>query len=54
MVVCMLYYKSKNDDLPNTTEEWESDFNEDILNDFQDDSITIKNEVKEEETASRN
>ena len=42
----MWYFKSQNDDLQNTTEEWESDFNDDIFNDFEDDSITMKNEVK--------
>ena len=42
----MWYLKSENYDLPNTTEEWESDFNEDIFNNFGDDSITMKNEVK--------
>ena len=30
MVAQMQYYKSENYDLPNTTEEWESDFNDDF------------------------
>ena len=39
----MLYYKSENDYLPNTTEEWEINFNEDIFNNFEGDSINMKN-----------
>ena len=54
MVTWIQYYKSKNDDIPNTTEEWKSDFNDCIFNDFEDDSITVKYEVKEEETESIN
>ena len=54
MVTWMRYYKSENDNPPNTTEEFESDFNEDIFNGFQDDRITTINEVKEEERVSRN
>ena len=54
MVVWMLYYNSGNYDLPNTTEEWESNFNEDNFNDFEDDKMAVIYEVKEEETASRN
>ena len=54
MVAWMKYYKSENDDLPTTTEEWESNFNKDIFNDIEDDSITMKNEVKEEEIAPGN
>ena len=27
MVAWMQYYKSENDDIPNTTEEWQSNFN---------------------------
>ena len=50
----MRYYKSENDDIPNTTEEWESNFNEDIFNDFEDDSIIMKNEFKEKETIYTN
>ena len=50
----MQYYNSENDDDPNTTEKWESDFNEDIFNDIEDDRIDVKYEVKEEEIASRN
>ena len=50
----MKYYKSENDDLTNTTEEWESNFNYDILNCFEDDSITMKNKVREEEISPRN
>ena len=50
----MQYYKSENDDIPTTTEEWKSNFNEDIFNGIEDDTITMKNEVKEEEIASRN
>ena len=54
MVARMRYYKGENDDLPSTTEEWQIDFNADIFNSFEDDSIAVKYEVKEEETASRN
>ena len=50
MVAWMQYYKSENDDIPNITEEWESNFNENIHNDFEYDGITMKNEVNEEET----
>ena len=50
----MLYYKSENDYLPNTTEECEINFNEDIFNNFEGDSINMKNQVQEEETAPRN
>ena len=54
MVEWIQYYKSENDDIQNTTEEQESDFNDDIFNDFEDDSITMKNDFNEEETAHRN
>ena len=54
MVAWMRYYKGENDDLPNTTEEWESDFNEDIFNDSEYGSIAVKYEVKEEEIESIN
>ena len=54
MISWVKYYKSEDDDLPNTTEEWESDCNEDVFNDFEDDSITMRNEVKEEDAAFRN
>ena len=40
-----------NGELPNTTEEWESDFNEDIFNNSKDDSINMKIETKVEETS---
>ena len=30
MVAWIWYYNSENDDLPNTIEEWENDFNEDF------------------------
>ena len=54
MVAWMRYNKIKNYDPLNTTEEWESEFNEDIFNDFDDDIITVKNYIKEEETSSGN
>ena len=54
MVAWMQYYNSENDDLLNSTEEWESEFNEDIFNNFEDDRIDVKYEVTEEEKASRN
>ena len=31
MLAWMIYYNSENDDIRNTNEEWESNFNEDIL-----------------------
>ena len=49
----MQYYKSEIYDIPNTTEEWQRDFNGYIFNNIQDDSITMTNEVKEEDTASK-
>ena len=54
MVAWMQYYNIENDNIPNTTEEQENDTSEDIFNNFEDDSITTKNEIKEEDTASRN
>ena len=54
MVAWVQYYKSKNYYLPNITEEWDSDFNEDIFNDFGDAIITVRYEVKVDKKAFRN
>ena len=50
MVAWVQYHKCENNNLPDTTEEWESNFNKDIFNNFEDDSINLKYEVKEEDT----
>ena len=54
MVAWVQYHKCENNNLPDTTEEWESNFNKDIFNNFEDDSVTKKTEVKGEDTESRN